>query len=88
MENVWPWLIAAGIFILLVVVQVAVRAEKPVQRAAGGVLVGLCALLGVSATGVVTGVSLPLSPLALGVAGAAGLPGVTLLLALNLVFRS
>ncbi len=88
MENVWPWLIAAGIFILLVVVQVAVRAEKPVQSAAGGVLVGLCALLAVNATGVVTGVSLPLSPLALGVAGAAGLPGVTLLLALNLVFRS
>ena len=51
-------------------------------------LVGLCALLAVNATGVVTGVSLPLSPLALGVAGAAGLPGVTLLLALNLVFRS
>ena len=49
------------------------------------VLVGLCALLAVNVTGTFTGVSLPLSPLAIGVAGTAGLPGVTLLLLLNLL---
>ena len=49
--------------------------------------VGLCVLLAVNLTGVFTGVSLPLSPLSLGVAGTAGLPGVTLLLLLNLLLR-
>ena len=61
------------------------KSQKPVQRATGGVLVGLCALLAVNVTGAFTGVSLPLSPLAIGVAGTAGLPGVTLLLLLNLL---
>lgn len=84
-QELVPWLIALGIFGLLVIIQVAVKAKKPVQRAAGGVLVGLCALLAVNVTGAFTGVSLPLSPLAIGVAGTAGLPGVTLLLLLNLL---
>ena len=84
-QDILPWLLAAGIFRLLVVIQLAVRAKKPIQRAAGGVLVGLCALLAVNVTGAFTGVSLPLSPLSLGVAGTAGLPGVTLLLLLNLL---
>ena len=44
-------------------------------------------LLAVNLTGVFTGVSLPLSPLSLGVAGTAGLPRVTLLLLLNLLLR-
>ena len=64
---------------------VGCSSQKPIQRAAGGVLVGLCALLAVNVTGAFTGVSLPLSPLSLGVAGTAGLPGVTLLLLLNLL---
>lgn len=84
-QDILPWLLAAGIFGLLVVIQLAVRTKKPIQRAAGGVLVGLCALLAVNVTGAFTGVSLPLSPLSLGVAGTAGLPGVTLLLLLNLL---
>ena len=84
-QDILQWLLAAGIFGLLVVIQLAVRAKKPIQRAAGGVLVGLCALLAVNVTGAFTGVSLPLSPLSLGVAGTAGLPGVTLLLLLNLL---
>ena len=84
-QDILPWLLAARIFGLLVVIQLAVRAKKPIQRAAGGVLVGLCALLAVNVTGAFTGVSLPLSPLSLGVAGTAGLPGVTLLLLLNLL---
>ena len=40
-QDVLPWLVAAGIFGLLVVIQLAVRAKKPVQRAAGGGLVVL-----------------------------------------------
>lgn len=80
-------LCACAVFALLVVLQVIVKAEKPVRRAAGGVVTGLCALAVVNLTGFFTGVSLPLSPLTLGVSGVAGIPGVTLLLLLNLVIR-
>ncbi|NLG93663.1 MAG: transcriptional regulator [Clostridiales bacterium] len=76
-----------GVFALLVLIQVIVKAPKPVQRAAGGVLTGLCALAAVNLTGFFTGVSLPLSPLTIGVSGAAGIPGVTMLLLLNLIIR-
>ena len=78
---------ACGVFGLLVLIQVIVKAQKPVQRALGGVIVGLFALAAVNLTGFFTGVSLPLSPLTIGVSGAAGIPGVTLLLLLNLVFK-
>lgn len=79
-------LIGLGVFGLLVLLQVIVRAAHPVQRALGGVALGLCALAVVNLTGMFTGVSVPLSPLAIGVSGVAGIPGVTLLLLLNLVF--
>lgn len=79
-------LVGLGVFALLVLLQVIIRAAHPVQRALGGVAMGLCALAAVNLTGFFTGVSVPLSPLAIGVSGAAGIPGVTLLLLLNLIF--
>lgn len=79
-------LVGLGVFTLLVLLQVIVQAAHPVQRALGGVAMGLCALAAVNLTGFFTGVSVPLSPLAIGVSGAAGIPGVTLLLLLNLIF--
>lgn len=78
---------ACGVFALLVIIQVIVKAPRPVQRAAGGVITGLCALAAVNLTGFFTGVSLPLSPLTIGVSGAAGIPGVTMLLLLNLILK-
>lgn len=79
-------LIGLGVFALLVLLQVIVRAAHPVQRAVGGIALGFCALAAVNLTGIFTGISIPLSPLAIGVSGAAGIPGVTLLLLLNLIF--
>lgn len=78
---------ACGVFGLLVLIQVIVKSPKPVQRAAGGIVTGLFALAAVNITGFFTGVSLPLSPLTIGVSGVAGIPGVTLLLILNLIFK-
>jgi SigmaK-factor processing regulatory protein BofA. len=75
------------VFGLLVVIQMIVRSPRPVQRAAGGVIMGLFALAAVNLTGFLTGVSLPLSPLTIGVSGAAGIPGVTMLLLLNLIMK-
>ena len=80
-------LIALGVFGLLVLIQVVCKVKRPVQRAIGGIAVGFCALLAVNITGLFTGVSLPFSPLTIGVSGAAGIPGVTLMLLLNLIWK-
>lgn len=76
-----------GVFALLVILQVIAQSRRPIRHALGGVVTGLLALAAVNAAGIFTGVSLPVSPLTLGVSGVAGVPGVTLLLLLNLVFR-
>ncbi len=49
-------------------------------------IAGLAALLAVNLTGAFTGVSLPISPLAVGTSAFLGVPGVTVLLLLNLIF--
>lgn len=78
---------AGAVFIMLVIIQVIVKSSHPVRRAVGGILTGLCALAAVNLTGCFTGVTLPVSPLTVGVSGVGGISGVTLLLLLNLVLK-
>lgn len=78
---------ALGVFVLLVILQLVLGSPKPFRRAVGSIFMGLFALAVVDITGVFTGVSLPVSPLTLGVSGVAGIPGVTLLLLLNLLMK-
>ena len=87
MQSMTAIICTVGVFALLVLLQVIVRAERPVRRAVGGIIMGLCALALVNLTGFFTGVSLPISPLTIGVSGVAGISGVTMLLLLNLVLR-
>ncbi|MCI9576482.1 MAG: transcriptional regulator [Clostridiales bacterium] len=73
-------------FFGLVVLQMMMRGKRPVQYALGGIGMGLCALAAVNLTGWLTGVTLPLSLMSLGVSAAGGIPGVTTMLVLNLFF--
>jgi uncharacterized membrane protein YuzA (DUF378 family) len=75
------------VFLLLVAIQVIMKTKHPVRHAIGGILVGLCTLAAVDLASAFTGVSLPISPLTIGVAGVAGIPGVTLLLLTNLILK-
>ena len=52
----------------------------------GSALNGLVALVLVNITGGFTGVTLPVSLLSLGVSAGLGIPGVTMLLLLNLIW--
>lgn len=87
MQNLTAVACALGVFALLVVIQVIVRAKHPVRKAIGGILTGLCALAVVNLTGCFTGVTLPVSPMTIGVSGAAGISGVTMLLLLDLILK-
>jgi hypothetical protein len=87
LQNLTAVVCALGVFVLLVVIQVIVKVEHPVRRAIGAILTGICALAVVNLTGCFTGVTLPVSPLTIGVSGAAGISGVTMLLLLNLILK-
>ena len=88
MQNPWfDVLCIAGIFLLLVVIQIIMKSKRPSRHAVVGILTGLLSLALVNLTGMFTGVSLPVSPLTIGVSGVAGIPGVTMLLLLNLIFK-
>lgn len=85
---VQPWMLwAAGVFLLLVLLQVIVRAKKPVLKAIGGILQGILTLVIVNLAGGFTGVTLPVSLMTLGVSGVAGIPGVTMLLLISLIMK-
>ena len=87
MSRIVAIVCAAAVFIMLVIIQVIVKARHPVRRAIGGILTGLCALAAVNLTGCFTGVTLPLSPLTVGISGVGGISGVTMLLLLNLIIK-
>ena len=74
-------LIALGIFAALVLVQVIAKSKTVIS-----ICVGLCALVAVNLSGYFTGVRLPLNPLSIGVSAVGGIPGVTTMLLLNLIF--
>lgn len=82
MEVLW---MGIGVVVLLVILQVCAGNKKPVRSAVSGVLLGWLALLAVNITGMVTGVTLPISALSIGVSGAAGIPGVTMLVLLDMI---
>ena len=79
-------LIALGIFAALVLVQVIAKSKKPVRKTVISICGGLCAWLAVNISGYFTGVRLTLNPLSIGVSAVGGIPGVTTMLLLNLIF--
>lgn len=86
MPNILTIAIGIAAFFALVVLQMAIRAQRPLQYALGGIGMGVCAFAAVNLTAWFTGVALPVSVLSLGVSAAGGIPGVTAMLLLNLFF--
>ena len=79
-------LIALGIFAALVLVQVIAKSKKPVRKTVISICVGLCALVAVNRSGYVRGVRLSLNLRSICVSAVGGIPGVTTMLLLNLIF--
>lgn len=78
-------IIAAGIFCLLVTARAAACRHRPLLGILGGAVCGLAGLGAVALLGPLTGVTLPLNALTAGTAVILGLPGVILLMVLNLL---
>ncbi len=84
-----PWWGIAGIFaaafLLFAVVHAAAKNKRPFRRALLSMLSGLLTLTGVNLLAGVTHVAIPVSLLSIMTAALGGVPGVTLLLFLNLI---
>ena len=78
-------IIVIGIFISLVAAQVILKIKKPVRCTVVNVFVGMISLLLLNVSSDFTGLFVPINFLSLGVSAVAGVPGVTLLLALNFI---
>lgn len=72
--------------ILFAVIHKIDKNKKPVRRAFVSILTGVVSLLVVNVTGIFTGVYLPVSVLSIIISLIFGIPGVTMLLSLNLFF--
>ncbi|MDQ5983285.1 MAG: hypothetical protein RUMPE_00286 [Eubacteriales bacterium SKADARSKE-1] len=79
-------LIIVGIFIALISIQAIFRTEKPLKKAFWGIFKGVAVLIAVNISGIFTGVTLPISLLSLAISILAGIPGVTALVILDMIF--
>ncbi len=78
--------ILASTLIVFTVIHYAGKNKRPVRRAFISMLSGIFTLLAVNLSAIFTGVSIPISLLSVLVSVTGGIPGVTLMLGLNLFF--
>lgn len=82
--NLWQiGLLVVGVVVLNLVFTVLAQAKKPVRAAFGGILRGLLAFGAVNLSGLLTGITLPVSVVTLSWSALTGIPGVITLMVLE-----
>ena len=85
-----PWwgiaIILLSAFVIFAALHYAEKNKRPFKRALMSVCIGLAALAAVNLMSGLTKVSIPVSLLSVLTAAVGGVPGVTLLLFLNMIF--
>ena len=81
-------LVLAGVLALLILLRILTVQKKPLRTVLYGGMKGVAALGAVNLAGLLTGVTIPVSVLSLGLTFLCGVPGVITILVLNLVFSS
>ncbi len=83
MDSAVLW-VCGGVFLCLWGVQKLCGRKRALLHTVTSMLLGWAALAAVNLCSSFTGVVVPVTPLSIGVSGAAGIPGVTLLLLFDL----
>ena len=85
-----PWweiaVIFFAVFIIFAFIHYISKNKRPFKRALLSILLGIATLLIINLTSGLTGVYIPISLLSVLVSAIGGVPGVTLMLVLNLFF--
>lgn len=85
MEQWLVWIVLGGGFLVFLIIEAFSREKKPFRKAFLTMLSGLAALAVVNLLSPYTGVGLPVSILTLCGSAVGGIPGVTLLLVMNMI---
>lgn len=79
------WSAAAGVFIVMVIIHAIMGSGHPFRSAVISAVIGIAALIAVDLCSGFTNVFIPISRLSLGTAAVLGIPGVTMLLILQMI---
>ena len=79
-------IVLASIFLIFAIIHYISKSKHPFKRAILSMLFGAATLTAVNLTSSLTGVFIPVSLISIIVSVAGGVPGVTLMLLLNLFF--
>ncbi len=77
-------LIVFIVFLLLISIQIIVKAKHPLKKMVLSMIKGMATLIFVNIVGGITGVTLPISLLSLAISAVIGIPGVTMMLLFNM----
>ena len=75
------------VFITLVIIRIILKCKKPVSKTFYGMLSGVIVLIITHIAGLYIGVEVPISIMSVGVSSVAGIPGVILILILNIITK-
>lgn len=78
------WVVIGSAIVIFAIIEGCYGCPKPLKRGFLAVAIGLAAFCAVNLCAGFTGVSLPVSTLSLSVSAAGGIPGVTLMLIMNM----
>lgn len=79
-------LMFVSVYLLFCIIHYISKSKHPFKRSLFSLFLGILTLLAVNVSGSFTGVTLPVSLLSVCCAAFGGIPGVTLMLGLNLFF--
>lgn len=84
--NLRYTIIVTILFLATVIIHKACGNKKAFQKAFLTSCTGIALLIAINCTSLLTGVSIPFSPLAIAISAFGGIPGITLILGLDLLF--
>ena len=75
------------VFIILVIIRVILKCRKPISKTFYGVISGILILVLTHIVGCFINVEVPISIMSVGVSSVAGIPGVIMILLLNMITK-
>ena len=78
---------ALFIFIILLLIRIILKCKKPISKTFYGIISGIAVLIISHIIGIYIDVEIPISIMSVGISSVAGIPGVIMILFLNMITK-
>ena len=78
---------ALSAFVILLIIRIILKCKKPFSKTLYGIILGILVLAFVHIIGKFIGVEVPVSVMSIGVSAVAGIPGVIMILLVNIITK-